>query len=108
MWAAVSFTHVKGVRLLPGQPHPRGSIEGEVQTFGLGRRATTVLGVRTDFRGPDVALLYACKVVGIGPDVVRLSGLERVGEAWVRQEWICSLKLRPNVVPGEPSRDRLP
>lgn len=108
MWSAVAFTHLDGVPLARGAAHPRGRIEGEVQSYAVGPRAKTVISLRVNVQGPDVARLYGSKLVGIGPDVVRMSGLERSGDAWVRQEWICFLKPRPSEVPGEPTRDRRP
>lgn len=108
MWAEVVFTHLEGVPIARGEAHPRGSMEGEVQTYGVGPRAKTVVALRVNVQGPDVARLYGSKLIGIGPDVVRICGLERSGAAWVRQEWICFLKQRPREVPGEPTRDRRP
>jgi hypothetical protein len=108
MWAAVEFTDCKGVKLRPGEAHPRGSLEGEIQTYALGARRASVISVRLDVRGPDLAVLYGPRLAGIGPDVIRVLGFERSGQAWVRQEWICFLKARPRDVPGEPTRDRRP
>lgn len=93
MWVAVEFTHHRGVKLGKGEQHPRGIIEGEVQTFALGRSHAVQLKPDTE-NGP-AANMVAVQLIGIGPDVMQISGLERIANAWVRQQWICRLKERP-------------
>ena len=93
MWVAVEFTHHRGVKLAKGERHPRGIIEGEVQSYALGRSHAVQLKPDPD-DGP-AANMVAVQLIGIGPDVVQISGLERVADAWVRQQWICRVKERP-------------
>lgn len=108
MWMKVALTHRAGTRLKAGETHPRGQLEGEIRSYAVGRRRSHVLSLRFDVQGSDLAQLYAVQLVGIGPNVFRVSGLERSGSAWVRQEWICELAERPEDLPGEPSRYRRP
>jgi hypothetical protein len=92
MWAAVEFTHLKGEKIAAGMQHPRGIVEGHIQCFGIGRSRSAIVSLRKSVaHGEDIARLYAARLAGIGPDVIRLSGLERCGRAWVHQEWICAI-----------------
>lgn len=111
MWAVVEFTHYRGVKLRVGQPHPRGTLEGELVSYGLRAVDTSVIALKA---GPnvasDLAQMYRPRFVGVGTEVFRVAGLERsgAGPAWVHQEWICFPKQRPSDIPGEPSRERRP
>lgn len=112
MWVtSLQLTHHRGVRVRPGQPHPRGVLEGELTSYMLGQARLDVVALKPGPHGGlDLAVIYRPRFVGIGNEVFRISGLERVGEppAWVHQEWICTPGPRPTVIPGEPSRVRLP
>lgn len=111
MWAAVDFTHHRGVKLRPGQAHPRGTLEGELVSYGLRASDTCVIALKAgqNVTG-DLALMYRPRFVGVGGEVFRVAGLERSGNApaWVHQEWICAPKPRPADIPGEPTRTRRP
>lgn len=113
MWARVTFTHRRGVKLGQGQQHPRGLLEGELVSYVVGQRRLEAVALKASFHtGPDLAVLYRPRLVGIGLDNCRIAGLEHVGTgtdgAWVHQEWICLLEARPVNPAGEPSRERRP
>jgi hypothetical protein len=91
MWVRVNFAYSSGVKLRTAEAHPRGTLEGELQSYSVGRTRSHVVSLRFDVRGPDLAQLYAVQLAGISNDVLPISGLERGGDAWVRQEWICEL-----------------
>lgn len=109
--AVIEFTHHRGVKLRVGQPHPRGTLEGELVSYGLRASDTCVIALKA---GPnvasDLAQMYRTRFVGVGTEVFRVAGLERFGAApaWVHQEWICFPRPRPAGIPGEPSRERRP
>jgi hypothetical protein len=95
MRAAVEFTHHKGEKIARGAQHPRGIVEGRMQCFTLGGSRTLIVSLRKSVNhGDDLARLYGARLVGIGPEVIRLAGLERCGKAWVHQEWICRVSGR--------------
>jgi hypothetical protein len=109
MWAAVKFTHNQGVKLAPGTEHPRGVLAGELSSYAVGQRRLEAVALQPGPRGgTDLAVIYRPRFVGIGPEVFRISGLERVGDppAWVHQEWICTPSQRPADIPGEPTHKR--
>lgn len=111
MWVVVEFTHRAGVKLARGQQHPRGRLEGEIVSYTVGQANVSAVALKCGLHvAPDLAVMYRPRLVGIGPDVFRISGLERHGEprAWVHQEWICTVKRRPDDPPGEPTRARRP
>jgi hypothetical protein len=109
MWAAVEFTHHRGVKLKNGQVHPRGVLRGEITSYAIGSKNTHAVGIRPGHVGADLANLYCIRLVAIGKDAFRLAGLERCGDppAWVHQEWICRLEPRPPDLPepGRPGRN---
>jgi hypothetical protein len=93
MRAAVEFTHCKGEKIGRGCQHPRGIVEGHIQSFSLGQSRSQIVSLRESRTyGGEIARLYGVRLVGIGPGVIRLAGLERCGNAWVHQEWICTIK----------------
>jgi hypothetical protein len=93
MRATVEFTHCEGEKILKGNQHPRGIVTGHIQCFGLARSRSLIVSLRKSASdGDDIARLYGVRLVGIGPEVIRLAGLERRGKAWVHQEWICTVK----------------
>lgn len=108
MWAAVEFTHLRGVKLKSGRVHPRGVLRGEITSYALGTKNTHAVSIRPGHVGADLANLYCIRLVAIGKDVFRLAGLERHGDppSWVHQEWICRLEARPADLPepGRPGR----
>jgi hypothetical protein len=111
MWAAVEFTHNRGVKLRPGTEHPRGVLAGELSSYTLGERRLEAIALKpSPHGGDDLAVIYRPRFVGVGTDLFRISGLERVGNppAWVHQEWICTPLPRPAHIAGEPTRARRP
>jgi hypothetical protein len=111
MWVTVEFTHRQGVKLPRGQQHPRGRLAGEIVTYTLGQSLVDAISLKlSPHTGPDLAVMYRPRLVGVGREVMRIAGLERYGAppAWTHQEWICHLTPRPADVPGEPSRVRRP
>jgi hypothetical protein len=111
MWAAVEFTHNRGVKLRPGTEHPRGVLAGELTSYTLGDKRLEAIALKPGpHGGDDLAVIYRPRFVGVGTDVFRISGLERVGDppAWVHQEWICRPQPRPAHIAGEPTRFRRP
>ena len=97
------------MKIAPGHPRPLGVVQGELSTYALGQAHLTAVALKA---GPhvtsDLAVIYRPRFVGIGTDVFRIAGLERVGDppAWVHQEWICKPCQRPADIPGEPTRNR--
>ena len=111
MWAAIVFTHHRGVRLAPGKEHPRGCLEGELVSYRLRQDALSAVSLKAGLNAPtDLAVLYRPRFVGFSSDVVRIAGLERLGEpaCWVHQELICAPRERPADIPYEPRRTRRP
>jgi hypothetical protein len=109
MWAVVKFTHNRGVKLRPGTEHPRGVLAGELSSYTLGQRRLEAVALKPGpHGGKDLAVIYRPRFVGIGTEVFRIGGLERVGDppAWVHQEWICTPQPRPLDIPGEPTYAR--
>lgn len=95
MRAVIEFTHLKGEKLTQGVSHPRGALQGELLSWGIRDSRTHIVSLKKlGSRDEDLARLYAARLVGIGPEVIRLSGLERSGSAWVHQEWICTVSPR--------------
>ena len=96
MRAVVEFTHHKGEKLPKGRTHPRGTIEGNLVSWCVRDSRSHIVSLHTpENAGTELARLYAAKLVGFGADVIRISGLERCGEAWVHQEWICRVRPEP-------------
>jgi hypothetical protein len=89
MRAVVEFTHAQGERL----PRPSGATDGELLSWGIRDSRSHIVSLKKlGSRDEELARLYAARLVAIGPQVIRLSGLERCGSAWVHQEWICTLR----------------
>lgn len=94
-----------------GKVHPRGCLEGELVSYTLRQHDLGAVSLKQSLNAPtDLAVLYRPRFVGIGTDVVRIAGLERVGDppCWVHQEWICTPRRRPADMAHEPTRDRRP
>lgn len=96
MWAVVEFTHHKGEKIAKGFQHPCGTVDGHIQSYSLGESRSQIVSLRKSIgHGDDTAQLYGVRLVGIGPEGIRLAGLERCGKAWVHQEWICTIRHGP-------------
>jgi hypothetical protein len=111
MWAAVEFTYNRGVKLRPRTEHPRGVLAGELSSYTLGDKRLEAIALKpSPHGGDDLAVVYRPRFVGMGTDVFRISGLERVGDppAWVQQEWICTPLPRSAHIAGEPTWARRP
>jgi hypothetical protein len=111
MWACVELTHHRGVKVRTGQRHPRGVLQGELKSYTVGPHHLSALALSAGpHGGTELAVIYRPRFVAVGYEVFRISGLERIGEppAWVHQEWLCTPGPRPEDIPGEPTRKRLP
>jgi hypothetical protein len=94
-FAQIEFTHCRGEKIATGSQHPRGIMKGHIQSFRLGDSPSHIVSLRASVTyGDESARLYSVRLVGIGPNVIRLAGLERCGDAWVHQEWLCTLEKR--------------
>lgn len=69
------------------------AFKGELQSYAIGRSHAVQL--KASPNESVLAIMVAVQLVGIGPDVIQISGLERHGDAWMRQQWICRVKPRP-------------
>jgi hypothetical protein len=78
MRAVVEFTRNRGVKLRPGSEHPRGVLTGDLSSYTLGDKQLGAVALKpSPHGGDDLAVIYRPRIVGVGTDVFRISGLPR-------------------------------